>query len=66
MAVKLAVAHRADVTVFTTTPGKVADAKSMEAKEALLGSDEKAINKYMGTFDLMISTVPWLIPCNRS
>ena len=62
MAVKLAVAHRADVTVFTTTPGKVADAKSMGARDAVLWNDEKAMSKYMGTFDLMISTVPRAYP----
>jgi uncharacterized zinc-type alcohol dehydrogenase-like protein len=62
MAVKLAKAHRADVTVFTTTPGKVADAKRMGAGDAVLWSDEKAMSKYMGTFDLMISTVPRAYP----
>jgi len=62
MAVKLAVAHRADVTVFTTTPGKVADAKSMGAKDAVMWNDEKAMSKYMGTFDLMISAVPRAYP----
>jgi uncharacterized zinc-type alcohol dehydrogenase-like protein len=62
MAVKLANAHRADVTVFTTTPGKVADAKSMGARNAVLWNDEKAMSKYRGAFDLMISTVPRAYP----
>lgn len=62
MALKLAKAHGADVTVFTTTPAKVADAKKMGARDAVLWNDEKAMKKYMGTFDLMISTVPQAYP----
>ena len=62
MAVKLAVAHGADVTVLTTSPGKVADAKRMGSRDAVLWDDKKAMSKYMGTFDLMISTVPRAYP----
>lgn len=58
MAVKLGAAHRADVTVFTTTPGKVHDAKRLGAKEAILWSDQQAFQKLRGQFDLLISTVP--------
>jgi alcohol dehydrogenase (NADP+) len=36
MAVKLAVARRADVTVFTTSPSKIADARRLGAREAVL------------------------------
>jgi uncharacterized zinc-type alcohol dehydrogenase-like protein len=32
MAVKLAVARKAEVTVFTTSPGKVSDAKQLGVK----------------------------------
>src|SRR3954464_12302107 len=42
MAVKLAASHRADVTVFTTSPGKVADAKRLGAKDTILSSDAAA------------------------
>jgi uncharacterized zinc-type alcohol dehydrogenase-like protein len=59
MAVKLAVAQRAEVTVFTTTPGKIADAKRLGAKEAVLWSDAAAMKRLANTFDLMISTVPY-------
>jgi len=65
MAVKLAVAHRADVTVFTTTPGKIADAKKMGAKDAVLWSDEAGMKRYMNQFDLMISTVPRAYPMQQ-
>jgi uncharacterized zinc-type alcohol dehydrogenase-like protein len=65
MAVKLAVAHRADVTVFSTTPGKIADAKKMGAKEAVLWNDAEAMKRHMNQFDLMISTVPRAYPMQQ-
>ena len=65
MAVKLAVAHRADVTVFTTTPGKIADAKKMGAKDAVLWRDEAGMKRHMNQFDLMISTVPRAYPMQQ-
>lgn len=58
VAVKLAVARRADVTVFTTSPGKVEDARRLGAKEAVLSSDREAMKRLANTFDLLISTVP--------
>lgn len=58
MAVKLAVAQRAEVTVFTTTPGKVADAARLGAREAVLWDNAEAMSRLGNTFDLMISTVP--------
>jgi alcohol dehydrogenase (NADP+) len=65
MAVKLAVAHRADVTVFTTTPGKISDARKMGARDAVLWSDEAGMKRYMNQFDLMISTVPRAYPMQQ-
>lgn len=59
MAVKLAVAQRAEVTVFTTTPSKIADAKRLGAREAVLWSDTEAFKRLANRFDLMISTVPY-------
>lgn len=59
MAVKLAVAQRAEVTVFTTTPGKVADAKRLGAREAVLWSDTAAFKRLANSFDWIISTVPY-------
>lgn len=65
VAVKLAVAHRAEVTVFTTTPGKIADAKKMGAGDAVLWSDEAGMKRYMNQFDLMIATVPKAFPMQQ-
>ncbi len=59
MAVKLAVAHRANVTVFTTSPGKVADAQRLGAREAVLWSDTAAFKRLANSFDWLISTVPY-------
>jgi uncharacterized zinc-type alcohol dehydrogenase-like protein len=62
MAVKLAVSRRADVTVFTTSPGKVEDAKRLGAKETILSSDAAAMKRLANKFDLLISTVPVAYP----
>jgi uncharacterized zinc-type alcohol dehydrogenase-like protein len=62
MAVKLASARKADVTVFTTSPGKLADAKRLGAKDAVLSSDAEAMKKLTGRFDLLISTAPRAYP----
>ena len=62
MAVKLAAARNTEVTVFTTSPGKVADAKRMGAKEAILWSDSDAMKRLANRFDLLISTVPRAYP----
>lgn len=58
MAVKLAVAKGADVIVFTTTPSKIADAKRLGAKDAVLWRDKAGMQKYAGALDWIISTVP--------
>lgn len=59
MAVKLAVAQRADVTVLTTTPGKIDAARAMGASAALLWQDAQARPELKNHFDLIISTVPY-------
>ncbi|RYG47729.1 NAD(P)-dependent alcohol dehydrogenase, partial [bacterium] len=58
MAVKLAAARKADVTVFTTSPGKIADARRLGAKDAVLSTDAEAMKRLANRFDLLISTVP--------
>lgn len=58
MAVKLAVARGADVTVFTTTAGKRDNALQMGAKEVVLWSNEDAMKRLASSFDLMIAAVP--------
>ncbi|WP_168073876.1 NAD(P)-dependent alcohol dehydrogenase [Caulobacter sp. SSI4214] len=62
VAVKLAAARGAEVTVFTTTPAKLADAQRLGAKEAVLWSDKPAMARLASSFDLMISTVPEAYP----
>lgn len=62
MAVKLGVARRADVTVFTTSPGKIADAGRLGAKEAVLSTDPQAMKRQANKFDWMIATVPVSFP----
>lgn len=58
VAVKLAAARKAEVTVFTTSPGKIADAQRLGVKEAVLWSDADAMKRLAGKFDLLIATVP--------
>ena len=58
MALKIGVSKKADVIVFTTSPSKIADAKRMGAKDAILWSDEEGMKKYAGSLDWIISTVP--------
>jgi uncharacterized zinc-type alcohol dehydrogenase-like protein len=58
MAVKLAVARKADVAVFTTSPGKLEDATRLGAREAVLSTDADAMKRLANQFDLLISTVP--------
>ena len=65
MAVKLGVARGAEVTVFTTTPGKIEDAKRLGAREAVLWEDMAAMQRLRGHFDLMIATVPQAFPVQR-
>jgi len=62
IAVKLAAARKAEVTVFTTSPGKVADARRLGAQEAVLWSDTDAMKRLANRFDLLISTVPETYP----
>ena len=62
IAVKLAVARKADVTVFTTSPGKIADARRLGAREAVLWSDTEAMKRLANHFDLLIATVPRAFP----
>jgi len=58
VAVKLAASRGADITIFTTSPGKVADAQRLGAREAVLWGDTAAMERLANQFDLLISTVP--------
>lgn len=57
MAVKLAVALGAEVTVFTTSESKVADARRLGAHSAIISSDEAAMTAAFGTLDFILDTV---------
>ena len=57
MAVKLAHAMGAEVTVLSTSDRKKADAERMGAKHFLINSDKAAMKAAAETFDLIINTV---------
>ncbi|CAN7298694.1 NAD(P)-dependent alcohol dehydrogenase [Brevundimonas sp. LjRoot202] len=57
MAVKLAHAMGAEVTVLSTSDRKKADAERMGAKHFLINSDKAAMKAAGETFDLIINTV---------
>lgn len=57
MAVKLAKAMGAEVTVFSTSPGKEKDAKKLGAKNFVVTTDPKNFAVMTGKLDLIIDTV---------
>jgi len=57
MAVKIAKAMGAEVTVFSTSPDKEKDAKKLGAKNFVMTKDKKNFGPVMGKLDLIIDTV---------
>jgi uncharacterized zinc-type alcohol dehydrogenase-like protein len=57
MALKFANAFGADVTLFTTSPGKTADAKRLGAHEVVITKDQEALENQANRFDFIIDTV---------
>lgn len=57
MAVKLAAALGADVTMLSTSPSKEADARRLGAGAFGLTSDEATFKRLRGAFDLIIDTI---------
>jgi len=57
MAVKLAHAMGAKVTLFTTSPGKSEDAKKLGAEAVVISKDPEAMAAQGESFDLIIDTV---------
>lgn len=57
MAVKLAKSMGAEVTVFSTSPGKEADAKRLGAKYFVLSKDLNNFEPLVGKFDFILDTV---------
>jgi len=58
MALKLANALGADATLFTRSPGKEADARSLGASNVVLSTNEAQMDAVKGKYDLIIDTVP--------
>jgi uncharacterized zinc-type alcohol dehydrogenase-like protein len=58
MAVKLAAAMGADVTVMSRSSDKEADALTLGADRLLVSADEEAMTKAASSFDVIIDTVP--------
>jgi uncharacterized zinc-type alcohol dehydrogenase-like protein len=58
MAVKLAAAMGAEVTVLSRTPDKEADARALGADAFLVSADTDAMAAAASSFDLIIDTVP--------
>lgn len=58
LAVKFLKDAGADVTLFTTTPGKTADARRFGANEVVTFGDMPAYERLSGQFDLILSTLP--------
>lgn len=59
MAVKLAHAMGAEVTLFTRSLGKSDDAYRLGASRVVLSTDENQMFEVANTFDVIIDTVPY-------
>ncbi|MGD8439878.1 MAG: NAD(P)-dependent alcohol dehydrogenase [Holophagae bacterium] len=57
MAVKFARAFGAEVTVFTTSPGKKEDALRLGAHGVIVSTDAEQMQAHAGTFDFILDTV---------
>ena len=57
MGVKIAKAMGADVTVFSTSPGKEADAKALGADRFIISRDPDAMASAAGQFNFILDTV---------
>jgi alcohol dehydrogenase (NADP+) len=65
LAVKLATALGAEVTVFTTSPDKIADAKRFGAKEVVINREGADFSKLNHAFDFALDMVPYKHDLNR-
>lgn len=59
MAIKLAAALGAEVTLFTRSPGKETDAHRLGATNVVISTDEAQMKTVANTFDVIIDTVPY-------
>lgn len=59
MGLKLAKAMGAEVTLFTRSPGKEADARRLGADQLVISTDAAQMAAVAGRFDVIIDTVPY-------
>jgi alcohol dehydrogenase (NADP+) len=59
LAVQLATAMGAQVTVITTSPDKSKDAQHFGAKDVLINQPGVDFSKYKGAFDFILDTIPY-------
>ncbi len=64
MAIKLAHGLGAEVTLFTRTPGKEADARRLGADHIVYSTDADQMQSVANQFDLIIDTVPYVHDIN--
>lgn len=64
MGVKLAHAMGAHVAVFTTSPGKAAEARKLGADEVVLSKQSDEMSKHSGSFDFILNTVAFVHDLN--
>ena len=57
LAVKIAAALGADVTVFTTSPAKASDARELGAGDVVLSTEPGALDAAAGRFDVVIDAI---------
>lgn len=65
MAIKLAKALGAHVTLFSRSPGKEQDAIELGADQVIISTDDSQMSKAKGKFDLIIDTVPYVHDVNH-
>jgi len=65
MAIKLAKALGAKVTLFSRSPGKEEDALQLGADEVVISTDDAQMAGVTGKFDLIIDTVPYVHDVNH-
>lgn len=64
MAIKLAKALGADVTLFSRSPEKEKDALELGADQVIISTDNEQMASVKGKFDLIIDTVPYIHDIN--
>ncbi|WP_242086202.1 NAD(P)-dependent alcohol dehydrogenase [Aestuariivivens sediminis] len=64
MAIKLADALGAEVTLLSRSPSKTKDAMDLGADHVVISTDESQMAEVQGVFDLIIDTVPYIHDIN--